>query len=71
MPTPFTPENIHQGEDGRWYHDGVDVTDRLIWWRCKDEDHEPWEATLAQRTDPNDAGCPACWAAKNIEGEAR
>ncbi|MGY1653303.1 zinc-ribbon domain-containing protein [Geodermatophilus sp. SYSU D01119] len=32
--TPFTPENIHQGDDGRWCHDGVDVTDRPVWWTC-------------------------------------
>ncbi len=32
--TPFTPEHIHRGEDGRWYHDGVDVTDRAVWSNC-------------------------------------
>lgn len=67
MATPFNPQNVHLGGDGRWYHDGVDVTDVLIWWRCREDDsHEPWQATLAQRTNPNDAGCPTCWAVKSL-----
>lgn len=58
MSTPFTPDNVIQGDDGRWYHDGVDVTDKLIAWRCR-RGHS-WQATLAQRTAPDDVGCPVC-----------
>ena len=34
--TPFTPDNIHGigNETGRWLHDGIDVSDLLVWWRC-------------------------------------
>jgi len=54
--TPFTPENIHRGEDGRWYHDGVDVTDRPVWWLCP-EGHE-YQRSLAQVIAR--PGCPDC-----------
>ena len=59
MATPFTPEHILLGDDDRWYHDGVDVTDRPIWWLCR-HGHE-WQATLGLRTSPNDPGCPTCY----------
>lgn len=60
MRTPFTPQNIIRGHDGRWYHDGVDVTDRPLWWLCP-AGHE-WQAPLAVRTGVHDPGCPTCWA---------
>ncbi len=56
--TPFTPENILSGNAGRWYHDGVDVTDVAIWWRCS-SDHS-WQASLGHRTSCADEGCPVC-----------
>lgn len=58
MPTPLSPENIYQGPDGRWYHDGTDVTDHPFAWRCA-QGHA-WEASLAIRTSANDPGCPTC-----------
>lgn len=58
MATPFTPENIACGNDGRFYHDGIDVTDRPVAWQCP-QGHE-WWATLAIRTSPDDPGCPGC-----------
>ena len=53
----FAPENI-VAVDGKFLHDGVDVTHRLVWWRCP-LGHE-WQASLATRTAPADAGCPTC-----------
>ena len=47
----FMPGSI-LSVDGRWVHDGVDVTDRLVWWWCA-LGHS-WQAS---RTDPGDAGC--------------
>lgn len=55
--TPFSPENILL-IDGRWFHDGVDVTERPVAWRCT-FGHSWWE-TLAIRTSPQDTGCPHC-----------
>ncbi|PRY39343.1 hypothetical protein LY71_12112 [Geodermatophilus tzadiensis] len=57
MATPFTPENIHQGDDDRWYHDGVDVTDRPVWFQCP-EGHE-YQFTLAEAVARR-ARCPEC-----------
>lgn len=62
--TPFTPANIVKGDDGRWYHDGEDVTDRPVWWKCG-QGHS-WEATIGARTSLDDVGCPTCWAAAHI-----
>lgn len=60
MPTAFTPENIVQFPSGRWYHDGLDVTDRQLWWRCA-LGHR-WQDTLAARTGTHAGGCPTCAA---------
>lgn len=54
----FTPENILQGPSGRWYHDGVDVTDRPVWWLCP-AGHS-WQASLAEREAGTE--CPRCEA---------
>lgn len=54
----FSPENILQGPDGRWYHDGIDVTDRPVWWLCP-VGHS-WQASLAAREAGAD--CPRCKA---------
>lgn len=58
MPTPLTPANIHQGPDGRWYHDNTDVTDHPFAWQCT-QGHT-WHASLAIRTSVDDPGCPTC-----------
>lgn len=63
MATPFVPENIYRGGDDRWYHDGVDVTDRPVRWRCPRG--LSFRASLVLRTSPHDPGCPTCWAAKD------
>ena len=63
MSTPFTPENIVEGPDGRWYHDDLDVTDHPLDWWCADG--HTWMATLAARTAPGDAGCPTCYLAEH------
>lgn len=55
---PLTPENIHQGSDGRWYHDNTDVTDHPFAWQCA-QGHS-WHASLAIRTGDDDPGCPTC-----------
>ncbi|WP_344046982.1 zinc-ribbon domain-containing protein [Nocardioides panacihumi] len=60
MSTPFTPENIYGSADGRWYHDGRDVSDHLVWWQCT-VGHS-WQASLIVRTSSDDPGCPTCWA---------
>lgn len=55
--TPFTPENIRQGGDRRWYHEGVDVTDRPVWWNCP-RGHD-YQRSIADAIAA--AGrCPAC-----------
>ena len=58
--TPFTPDNILAGDDGRWYHDGVDVTDLAIWWKCSSG--HSWQASLGHRTSSADIGCADCVA---------
>jgi hypothetical protein len=58
--TPFTPENI-ACIDGRFFHDGLDVTERPVAWLCA-AGHS-WWATLAHRTSRRDTGCPECAAA--------
>jgi len=55
-PTPFTPENIYGDGAGRWIHDGVDVSDRAVWWRCASG--HSYQASIARR--PEGDGCPAC-----------
>ena len=59
MSTPFIPENILEGPDGRWYHDDLDVTDHAFDWWCAQE--HTWSATLGARTALSDAGCPTCY----------
>ncbi|WP_373070669.1 zinc-ribbon domain-containing protein [Gemmatimonas sp.] len=54
--TPFTPHNIYIGESARWFHDGVDVSDRLVWWRCQ-SGHE-YQASIACRIAGS--GCEMC-----------
>lgn len=57
--TPFTPENVRQGEDGRWYHDGVEVTDRVVGWKCS-ECGERYQEAIGTRIARGGTGCPLC-----------
>ena len=55
--TLFTPENIYLNEaTGRWYHDGIDVTDVGLWWRCPSG--HSFAATLGEQT--SGGLCPTC-----------
>lgn len=53
---PFNPANILDGKDGRWYWNGIDVTDRPLGWRCSNGHR--YEETLGNRLA--DAKCPEC-----------
>jgi hypothetical protein len=54
--TSFEPCNIFSDGRGRWFHDGIDVTDRLVWWRCP-SGHQ-YQASISQRTNGDE--CVAC-----------
>jgi hypothetical protein len=55
---PMTPQNIFLTDDSRWEHNGVDVTDMLMSWRCALG--HIWQASLHYRTRSDDKGCPEC-----------
>ena len=48
-------------QNGKLTPDQVTVSShQKVYWMCE-AGHEPWEATIANRTKLNGTGCPACY----------
>jgi hypothetical protein len=58
---PFDPTGVGQGADGRWYYQGVDVSDLPVAWICfygeRRKHKHSYQASIAARINDN-VGCP-------------